>query len=309
MELKWFEDFLSVSRCYSFTRAADERHVTQSALSRRIRQLEEWLGVPLFDRKTYPVTLTPEGKAFLTTASETVFAMSHLRHDLHQRYQTRTSVLRFAMLTTLSLTFFPEWVKKTGFAHSSSWFKLCDQKPSFVELLSQLHGGETDFLLTYAHDAVEPIRQLSRYPMLRLGAEWAIPVCRAGSDGQPLYPIGIDDAPIPWLSYGQHSFFAHALAQLLKRRPLPLETIYENGMSINLKTMALSGGGVAWLPESLVREELANGVLARAGDARWDMQLDIRLYRQPALRHPQAERFWQCAEALQHPRELALAER
>ncbi|WP_237656245.1 LysR family transcriptional regulator [Kosakonia sp. MH5] len=37
MELKWFEDFLSVARSLSFTRAADERHITQSALSRRIR--------------------------------------------------------------------------------------------------------------------------------------------------------------------------------------------------------------------------------------------------------------------------------
>ncbi|WP_034948416.1 LysR family transcriptional regulator [Erwinia oleae] len=295
MELKWFEDFLSVARCYSFTRAADDRHITQSALSRRIRQLEEWLGVPLFDRKTYPVTLTPEGQAFLNTASETVFSLGHLRSDLHQRYQSRTSVLRFAMLNTLSLTFFPNWIEQLKRQQQLGYIRLCDQKPTFVEHISQLHSDETDFLLTYAHDAVGLIQQLNHYPMLRLGRERAIAVCRPDSDGRPLYPVGISQAPVPFLSYGQHSFFAHALARSPQIASLPLVAIYENGMSINLKAMALSGGGVAWLPESLLKAELESGALVRAGDSRWDMPLDIRLYRQPVLRAEAAEAFWQCA--------------
>ncbi|MEN3262759.1 LysR family transcriptional regulator [Sodalis endosymbiont of Spalangia cameroni] len=301
MELKWFEDFLSVSRCYSFTRAADERHITQSALSRRIRQLEEWLGVPLFNRNTYPITLTPEGQTFLSTARETLFALTHMRNDLHQRYQKRTSVLRFAMLNTLSLTFFPEWINQVNRSNHTRFIRLCDQKPTFVEHISLLHSGETDFLLTYAHDSVALIQQLAPYPMLSLGQERAIAVCRPDSEGKPLYPIGQSADPIPWLSYGQNSFFAHALARLLARRPLPLEPIYENGMSINLKAMVLSGSGVAWLPESLIKEELRGGQLTRAGQSCWDMTLDIRLYRQPLLRHPHAELFWQQASRLCEP--------
>lgn len=301
MELKWFEDFLSVSRCYSFTRAADERHITQSALSRRIRQLEEWLGVPLFNRNTYPITLTPEGQIFLSTASETLFALTHLRNDLHQRYQKRTSVLRFAMLNKLSLTFFPEWINLVNRTRHTRFIRLCDQNPSFVEHISLLHSGETDFLLTYAHDSVALIQQLTPYPMLSVGSERAIAVCRPDGEGHPLYPLGQNAEPIPWLSYGQNSFFAHALAHLLARRPLPLEPIYENGMSINLKAMALSGSGVAWLPESLIKEELHGGQLTRAGHPSWDMALDIRLYRQPVLRHPHAEHFWQQASRFCQP--------
>lgn len=295
MELKWFEDFLSVARCFSFTRAADERHITQSALSRRIRQLEEWLGVPLFDRKTYPVTLTPEGQAFLITASETVFSLGHLRSDLHQRYEKRTSILRFAMLNTLSLTFFPDWIEQLKQQQSFGYIRLCDQKPTFVEHIAQLHADETDFLLTYAHDAVTLIQQLNRYPMLQLGKERAIPVCRPDSAGKPLYPIVPGGGSIPFLSYGQHSFFAHALAQSQPIQALPLVAIYENSMSINLKAMALAGSGVAWLPESLLKAERASGALVRAGDGRWDVPLAIRLYRQPVLRAESAEALWQCA--------------
>ncbi|WLS78247.1 LysR family transcriptional regulator [Erwinia pyri] len=295
MELKWFEDFLSVARCSTFTRAADERHITQSALSRRIRQLEEWLGVPLFCRKTYPVTLTPEGQAFLITASETVFSLSHLRSDLHQRYEKRTSVLRFAMLNTLSLTFFPDWIEQLKQQRQLGYIRLCDQKPTFVEHIALLHSDETDFLLTYAHDSVALIQQLKHYPMLQLGTERAIAVCRPDSAGKPLYPIGVNNDPIPFLSYGHHSFFAHALAHSEPINSLPLEAIYENGMSINLKAMAMAGSGVAWLPESLLTAELASGALVRAGGTCWDMPLDIRLYRQPVLRAGSAETFWQCA--------------
>lgn len=299
MELKWFEDFLSVARSNSFTRAADERHITQSALSRRIRQLEEWLGVPLFNRKTYPVTLTPEGQIFLATARETVFSMTHLRNDLHQRFRSRTAVLRFAMLNTLSLTFFPDWIQRLNLKQQLGYIRMCNSKPSFVEHIATLHSGETDFLLTYAHDAVSLIHQLAPYPMVQLGRERAIAVCRPDSSGKPLYPVDPHGGPIPWISYGQHSFFAHALAQMLSERPLPLEAVYENGMSVNLKAMVLAGGGVAWLPLSLIHQELASGMLVRADDSRWDMSLAIRLYRQPVLQNPQAELLWDRVQQLQ----------
>ncbi|ROP62758.1 DNA-binding transcriptional LysR family regulator [Enterobacter sp. BIGb0383] len=293
MELKWFEDFLSVARSLNFTRAADERHITQSALSRRIRQLEEWLGVPLFDRKTWPITLTPEGQTFLATAHDTVFSMNQLRNDLHQRFHSRTAVLRFAMLNTLSLTFFPDWIQRLNLHQQLGYIRMCNSKPSFMEHIATLHSGESDFLLTYAHDAVSLIHQLDPYPMLQLGREWAIPVCRPDSSGQPLYPIDNKGKPIPWLSYGSHSFFAHALAQMLSEHPLPLEPVYENGMSVNLKAMVLAGGGVAWLPLSLVHEELSSGALVRAGSDDWEIKLAIRLYRQPVLRNPEAEQLWQ----------------
>ncbi|MGY8861417.1 MAG: LysR family transcriptional regulator, partial [Pseudomonadales bacterium] len=43
MELKWLEDLLALLEEKSITRAAERRHVTQPAYSRRVRQLEEWL--------------------------------------------------------------------------------------------------------------------------------------------------------------------------------------------------------------------------------------------------------------------------
>src|SRR4051812_36616100 len=72
MELKWLEDFVSLARTGSFSRSAEERHITQPAFSRRIQALETWLGVSLIDRSTYPTTLTSAGQEFRETAEEAV---------------------------------------------------------------------------------------------------------------------------------------------------------------------------------------------------------------------------------------------
>lgn len=304
MELKWLEDFLSVSQCNSFTRAANERNITQSALSRRIKQLEEWLGVPLFDRAAYPIRLTAEGRHFLQTASEMVFSMTQLRNDIRERHAQKHAVVHFATLNTLSLTFFPAWINAVDPSHQYGYIRLCDQQPSFSGNISLLLDGETDFLLTYAHDSVPLMKQLQRFPYIDLGEERAIAVCAPDSDGKPLYPIDGDRggesgiAPVPYLSYGRRSFFAHALNALFATRPLPLKTIYENSISSGLKAMTISGCGTSWLPSSLINEDIAAGTLVRAGDRDWDILAGIRLYRLEKFRNIQAERLWNRASLL-----------
>ena len=64
MQIKWIEDLLAINHTKSFSRAAELRFITQSALSRRIKALEEWVGVKLVDRSTYPVELTAAGRRF-----------------------------------------------------------------------------------------------------------------------------------------------------------------------------------------------------------------------------------------------------
>lgn len=62
--------FEAAARHLSFTRAADELHVTQGAVSRHVKGLEEVLGVPLFHRRQRGLELTREGAAFLPRLSD-----------------------------------------------------------------------------------------------------------------------------------------------------------------------------------------------------------------------------------------------
>ncbi len=61
--------FLAVAEHGSFTRAASALHVSQPALSQQIRQLEESLGVPLFDRSGRTIRLTDAGEVWRQYAS------------------------------------------------------------------------------------------------------------------------------------------------------------------------------------------------------------------------------------------------
>lgn len=64
MKLDKIETFCAVARNMSFTKAAEECHVAQSAISQQIRSLEEELGFPLFIRSTRKVAFTDAGQSF-----------------------------------------------------------------------------------------------------------------------------------------------------------------------------------------------------------------------------------------------------
>ena len=81
MELIWFEDYLALAETLNFSRAAELRHVTQPAFSRRIRALEGWIGAALFTRTTHGVALTPAGEHFHGQAEVLTRALHQLRRD------------------------------------------------------------------------------------------------------------------------------------------------------------------------------------------------------------------------------------
>jgi DNA-binding transcriptional LysR family regulator len=80
LELKWLEDLLVLLEERSISRAAQRRHVTQPAYSRRIRQLEEWLGVELVDRSTKPIKIRPDGLALEDSVRDLVNRFYALRN-------------------------------------------------------------------------------------------------------------------------------------------------------------------------------------------------------------------------------------
>ena len=66
----------AAARHHSFTRAADELHVTQAAISHQVRQLEEWLGRKLFERQGHALTSTAAGKAYAPELSRLLDALA-----------------------------------------------------------------------------------------------------------------------------------------------------------------------------------------------------------------------------------------
>lgn len=294
MELKWLEDFTVLASTSSFTRASELRHVTQSAFSRRIKQLEIWLGVTLVNRATFPAELTKEGKAFLPVAQETLRNFYRTRAAL-QPNGDELKIIRFSGLQTLTVTFFPLWLKKLQEQMGPIQSRLCPDRGGIEENVETLSDGEADFLLTYAHDNVPFQLDTSHYAYHILGEERLLPVSAPHPDGALLDKAIRDGTELPFLSYGATSFFGTALEKLFSQVPdFKRHIVHENTMSVGLKAMALAGWGVAWLPESLIAAEMAQGQLILAShDTQWQIMSQIRIYRHRKTLSPRAETLWQ----------------
>src|SRR4051812_20286568 len=94
--------FEAAARRLSFTRAGEELHVTQSAVSRQIKTLEDHLGAKLFTRMNRALKLTPEGESLYATAQSVMRqieeAAARLSTRGNDRLLTVTTTLSFAAL-------------------------------------------------------------------------------------------------------------------------------------------------------------------------------------------------------------------
>jgi LysR family transcriptional regulator, cyn operon transcriptional activator len=108
MELRHLRYFVALADCLSFTRAAERVHVTQSTLSHQIRQLEEELGHPMFDRVGKRVMLTEAGETFLGYASKALREVDHGLSDLMRAADQLTGEVRIGATGTFNIGFVPE---------------------------------------------------------------------------------------------------------------------------------------------------------------------------------------------------------
>jgi DNA-binding transcriptional LysR family regulator len=84
MELRQLNYLVALADEASFTRAARRANVAQPALSRQIQKLERELGVPLVDRTSRRMSLTPAGQEVVETARRTITGLDELRASLRQ---------------------------------------------------------------------------------------------------------------------------------------------------------------------------------------------------------------------------------
>ena len=84
ISLKQMRAFVTVAHAGSFTRAAEQLYITQSALSSLIRNLEAELSLRLFDRTTRRLALTDEGQALLKSLERLLRDLDQIKLDLRR---------------------------------------------------------------------------------------------------------------------------------------------------------------------------------------------------------------------------------
>src|SRR6201991_818352 len=98
--LRQMKAFASVARHLSFTRAAQELHLTQPAVSQQIKLLEEEVGLPLFEKIGRKVQLAPAGTELLTFATQTIELMREATEALAAMRGLKRGVLKLGAVST-----------------------------------------------------------------------------------------------------------------------------------------------------------------------------------------------------------------
>ncbi len=291
LETKWLEDFLALAELRNFSRAAQRRNVTQPAFSRRIRGLEQSLGVELIDRATTPLALTPEGRLFHTTARNLLRQMEDGLHQLKGQNGVGPQPLDFAAAHSLSVTLLPELIQTM----SNDGHVLRSRVESIdVDLaVEALQEGRCDFLLAFD---IEALMQ-PPFLCLSLGKTELRPVCAPDASGMPLFRPDQSE-PVPILGYSPAAFMGRQVNGLLRAiDDLPrFQPVMESSLTNLLKVMALNGSGIAWLPGYAIVDELASGQLVDFVEPGKQQEywgsVEIKLYRNDVRLHAGAEHFW-----------------
>lgn len=254
MELYQLRGFAAVAELGHLTRAAEKLHVSQPALSAQIRSLEEALGVTLFERGSSGMSLTAAGRQLLPMAQDLVSRASALR-TLAQSFQGdiagRVSVGTLADPETLRLG--------TVLAAAREQHPLLE-----IELHHEVSGaafakvrnGELDASYYYgplAHADVASIPLRTLVYRVAAPAAWRSRVDNA------------DDAAIaalPWIMTPSISTH-HALAtHFFAARGLSPSTVLEADNEFVIRSLVVSGVGVALIREDLaLADEAANDVV------------------------------------------------
>lgn len=295
METKWLEDFLSLAETRSFSRAASDRHITQSAFSRRIMALEQWLGIELVDRSVNPAKLTSAGWLFRRLAADLLRDAYAARTLLsgHQPLADSSKVVQFAVAHTLAFTFFPEWLKHLHDGLGSITTRVA--AVNVPEGVQQLVDEKVDFVLGYHHPQLPILLDTNRFPFLLLGVERVLPFSAPDEKGRPLFRLpGSAQQPLPFMAYSSGAFLGNVVEMMLLNAsdPYHLQRRFETHMSEALKAMVVAGHGLGWLPESCVRNEVRNGRLVPAGPATWTTSLEVRMYRSASNLKPLVAELW-----------------
>lgn len=292
MDIRWLQDFLSLAEAGNFTAAAESRHSSQPAFSRRIQSLEAWLGAELIDRSRYPTVLTPAGERFRAHAADMVRKMIDSRAELQGEPTSGQAQITFALPHTLAIARFPQWWKDW---HEGAGRASCRLLATNVhDAVTSFVAGLADVLICF-HHAQQPIYlDAGHYDRIDLGTEWLRPYA-AASRGQPSYKLpGTLKEPAPILTYSAGAFLGRMVDIIRQSAPERLHTTpaFESDLADAVLGMAIAGHGIAWLPECTAETAVRAGQLRLAGDDRWSLPITIYAYRDRAHTRPAVNKLF-----------------
>ena len=140
-----YKTFYSVAKNKNITKAAHELMISQPAVSKSIKTLEEQLGCSLFIRNKYGVTLTEEGLTFYKNIKPAIEMIEHAEETLQETLNLDYGTLSIGVSNTLTRKYLLPYIKRFHEEHPKIKIKI-STSPTF-ELITQARNGLIDFII------------------------------------------------------------------------------------------------------------------------------------------------------------------
>ena len=263
--------FYEVARHGSFTRAARELLVSQSALSVQIRALETSLGSRLFDRRSGGVVLTDAGQRAFAVAERVFADVDQLVADFRQSDRVLSGAVSVGTVNSIGIYVLPDLL--TAYRSKYPDVRIHIDFRESERVMDQLIQGKTDL-------AIVPWERL--YPDLN-----ALPLTRqkmfivarpdhALASAEQISPRDLEAHPFVGYHEGMHT--RAMIDALFKRMSITVEYAVESANAATIKHMVMAGMGLAFLPETVVASEIRRGQLVRLEVPPLMMSQDVTLY-------------------------------
>lgn len=144
--LRQLEIFRTLGRARNFTRAAEALHMSQSALSQAVAQMETLIGAPLFQRTKRSVSITPAGQRFLDRIDVVLGDLDHALSQLHLESDPGFGRVDLACLSSVAIRVLPQAITEFRLKYPRAVVRIRDDDPDGI--VERVKSGATDFALS-----------------------------------------------------------------------------------------------------------------------------------------------------------------
>jgi len=241
-DMRHIRAFLAVARIGNFTRAASELHVSQSALTVQIKQLEDSLGVSLFDRGKRRVALTDAGRDVLDPLERILVDTESIVSRTRELTSLRRGLVTMAVLPSLAARIVPKAIQKFTKMYPGVVVRIRDIVAE--KIIEVVKKEEVDFGIS---NRLRPDKELKTSLLLtdRLCAFVSRNHLLAKQETMTL----IDLAAHQLIVTGRDSGVREILENALRKAKRPLAIAYETNYISTVLGLAKEGLGIAILPE------------------------------------------------------------
>ncbi|ERI09044.1 cidABC operon transcriptional activator CidR [Aneurinibacillus aneurinilyticus] len=247
MDVRHLQYFLKVAHYKNFTKAAQDLYITQPTISKMIKNIEEELGVVLFNRSGKQVELTDAGQAIFIQAQDIVNSFQNLSSELDDLRKLKKGFIRIGLPPMIGSSFFPKVIGKFHEQYPEIMLQLVEDGAKKVG--TDVENGVLDIGVVlsptneeifHSFSLVKEKLKLLVHPSHRLANREAVALTELAQEAFVFF---------------REDFALHdrIIAECVQAGFQP-HVIYESSQWDFISEMVAANLGVAFLPEPICRE-------------------------------------------------------